>query len=79
MFCKFLKEKYQKLAKYYNEIRTSPNAYISLRKANYIKDLAAQVSSGQFKIDELNDLSDDELIAKLTEFKGVGYGLQKCL
>lgn len=27
MFCKFLKEKYQKLAKYYNEIRTSPNAY----------------------------------------------------
>lgn len=45
---------------------------ISFRKADYIKDLAARVSSGQFKIDELNDLSDEELIAKLTELKGVG-------
>ena len=45
---------------------------ISFRKADYIKDLAARVSSGQLKIDELNDLSDEELIAKLTELKGVG-------
>ena len=27
MFCKFLIFFFQKLAKYYNEIRTSPNAY----------------------------------------------------
>ena len=41
MFCKFLKEKYQKLAKYYNEIRTSPNAYIEFRnyKASSVKHL----------------------------------------
>lgn len=45
---------------------------ISFRKAEYIKDAAQQISSGEFSIDELYELPDDEVIKKLTTLKGVG-------
>lgn len=45
---------------------------MTLRKASYIKDIAESVYSGELNIDELNHLSDEEVIKKLTSLNGIG-------
>lgn len=45
---------------------------MTFRKAEYIKSFADKVESGEFDIDALNDMSDDEAINALTSLKGIG-------
>jgi DNA-3-methyladenine glycosylase II len=45
---------------------------ITFKKADYIKDFAAKVWSGEFDVDELRALSDEDVISKLCELKGIG-------
>lgn len=45
---------------------------VSLRKARYICDFARRVRDGNFDLDILWDLPDEEVIARLTDIKGVG-------
>ncbi len=45
---------------------------LSNAKASYIKDLAEHVVHGQLKIDQLDQLSDEELKAELVAVKGIG-------
>jgi len=45
---------------------------LSGQKTRYLKDLATRVLSGECRIDELEHLPDDEIIAALTSVKGVG-------
>jgi DNA-3-methyladenine glycosylase II len=45
---------------------------ISSRKAKYIKGIADAVFNGDLNLDGLNQLSDEEVIKKLTSLPGVG-------
>lgn len=45
---------------------------ITFRKADYIKDFAEKVSSGEFDIKALNNMSDETIIKKLSALKGIG-------
>lgn len=45
---------------------------MSMRKASYIKNVAATIVNGELNIDELYTLSDDEVIKKLSALHGVG-------
>lgn len=45
---------------------------MTFRKAEYIKAAADKVISGEFDLDALEGMSDDEAIAALTSLKGIG-------
>ena len=45
---------------------------LSGRKAEYIRDLARQVESGELVLGRLADLDDDEVIAEITAIRGFG-------
>jgi DNA-3-methyladenine glycosylase II len=45
---------------------------MSMRKASYIKGIGDAVFSGEFNLDELKSLPDDQVIKKLTALHGVG-------
>lgn len=45
---------------------------LSGQKARYIRSVAEQTHSGQLAIEQLHELSDEEIIAALTQIKGVG-------
>lgn len=45
---------------------------LSFQKIGYIRDLAARVAAGRLRLSQLPRLSDDEVIAALTEVKGIG-------
>lgn len=45
---------------------------ISFSKIKYIKGLAQAASDGSFEPEKLKDLSDDMVLEKLTELKGIG-------
>jgi DNA-3-methyladenine glycosylase II len=45
---------------------------LSRQKATYIQDLAVKVIEGTVRFDHLDALSNDEVIAALTQIKGVG-------
>lgn len=45
---------------------------MSLRKAEYIKDFASKVVSGEFALQAVEQLSDEEAIAALSSLKGIG-------
>ncbi|HUR91852.1 MAG TPA: DNA-3-methyladenine glycosylase [Gemmatimonadaceae bacterium] len=47
-------------------------AGLSRQKISYIKDLARAVSSGELSLDEIDAMTDEELIARLTAVKGIG-------
>jgi DNA-3-methyladenine glycosylase II len=47
-------------------------AGISRQKARYLRDLAERVISGALDLDEIERLSDEEVIAALTQVKGIG-------
>lgn len=45
---------------------------LSRQKASYIQDLALKVIEGAVSFDHLDSLTNDEIIAELTQIKGVG-------
>lgn len=45
---------------------------MSLRKAEYIKDFASKIVSGEFALQAVEQLSDEEAIAALSRLKGIG-------
>jgi DNA-3-methyladenine glycosylase II len=45
---------------------------LSGQKLSYIKDLAAKVDSGAVHLKRITKMSDDEIIAELTQVKGIG-------
>ena len=45
---------------------------LSKQKSAYLKDLAAKTASGQLDFSRLPKLSDEEVIAHLTQVKGIG-------
>lgn len=45
---------------------------LSNAKANYARDIAEHVVSGKLQFDDLDELSDEAVVAKLTDIKGVG-------
>lgn len=47
-------------------------AGLSGQKAKYIRSVAEQTHSGQLAIEQMHELSDEEIIAALTQIKGVG-------
>jgi DNA-3-methyladenine glycosylase II len=47
-------------------------AGLSRAKAAYIRDLADRIRTGQVHFEELDSLSNDEVIAELTAVKGIG-------
>ena len=47
-------------------------AGLSGQKAKYIRSVAEQSHSGQLAIERLHELSDEEIIAALTQVKGIG-------
>ena len=47
-------------------------AGISRQKAGYLRDLCARVASGEVALDELDAMTDEEVIASLTRIKGIG-------
>lgn len=57
------------LEKSVDELRT---AGLSGAKAKYIRDLAQHIVDGKVKFDHLDNLSNDEIIAELTDVKGIG-------
>lgn len=57
------------LAKDVDQLRS---AGLSRSKANYVQDLAEHILDGRLKIDELTELSNDEVITELVAVKGIG-------
>ncbi len=57
------------LEKSHEQLRS---AGLSGQKANYIQDLAVHVLDGSLKFDNLDDLSNDEIIKELVAVKGIG-------
>ena len=47
-------------------------AGLSTQKANYIRNLAEHVIDGSLPVDSLHEMNDDEIIAALTQVKGIG-------
>jgi DNA-3-methyladenine glycosylase II len=45
---------------------------LSSQKLSYVRDLCARMSDGRLSLDELVELPDDEVIARLTEVRGFG-------
>ncbi|MBS1808007.1 MAG: DNA-3-methyladenine glycosylase 2 family protein [Acidobacteria bacterium] len=45
---------------------------LSGQKLSYIKDLAAKVDDGTIHLKRISQMSDDEIIAELTQVKGIG-------
>lgn len=45
---------------------------LSRQKISYIQDLARRVASGELDLDRIDEMSDDELVARLTAVKGIG-------
>lgn len=45
---------------------------VSPQKVRYIRDLAGRVDSGDLKLSSMGRLPDEEVIARLTEVKGIG-------
>ena len=47
-------------------------AGMSRMKASYVRDLAERIASGRLRLGELDGLSDEGVVARLTEVRGVG-------
>jgi DNA-3-methyladenine glycosylase II len=47
-------------------------AGLSRAKVAYLRDLARRVESGALDLERLPDLSDEDIVAELTEIKGIG-------
>ena len=57
-------------------VATSHDAFraagLSNAKASYVRNLAEHVLDGSLPVDSLHELSDDDIIAALTQVKGIG-------
>ena len=53
-------------------VETLRRVGLSRQKAAYLHDLSARVVSGALRLDELDDLSDEQVMEALTAVKGVG-------
>lgn len=51
---------------------------LSSMKIEYIKDLAKKVDQGKIKMRSLSKTSDEEVIAHLTQVKGIGRWTARC-
>lgn len=45
---------------------------ITFKKADYILDFAAKVKNGEFDLEKVNSMNDEEVIAELSTLKGIG-------
>jgi DNA-3-methyladenine glycosylase II len=54
------------------EVADLRGAGLSGRKAEYIRDLAAHVESGELEIDRLREMPDEEVIAEIVAVRGLG-------
>jgi DNA-3-methyladenine glycosylase II len=45
---------------------------LSMRKANYIKNISDAVKKGELSLDELSDLPDEEVCRRLSALNGIG-------
>jgi len=67
---------YQRYPKPINVLNTSNSklrsAGLSKMKVTYIKDLSEKIQSKELRISSLKDRSDEEVIAHLTQVKGIG-------
>ena len=45
---------------------------LSTRKATYIREAAEKVLSGEFDLEELKDMSDEAVLAELSQLRGIG-------
>jgi DNA-3-methyladenine glycosylase II len=59
----------QVLAKTDAELRS---VGLSEKKALYIKDLATHIRDGKLNFDQFDQMTDDEIVAHLTQVKGIG-------
>jgi DNA-3-methyladenine glycosylase II len=53
-------------------LETMRGVGLSRQKASYLHDLSARVVAGSLRLDELDELSDEQVMAALTAVKGVG-------
>ncbi|MDO4842378.1 MAG: DNA-3-methyladenine glycosylase 2 family protein [Phoenicibacter congonensis] len=54
------------------EVDTLQSLGMTFRKAEYIIDFAAKVSSGEFDVDAVEHMSDNDAISALASLKGIG-------
>lgn len=54
------------------EIDQLRTAGLSPQKASYLHDLAAKIAGGSVRLSRMGRMSDDEVIAELTQVKGIG-------
>lgn len=54
------------------ELQQLRDVGLSWAKAKYVKDLADKTISGEIVLTNLQDLSDEDVIAELTKVKGIG-------
>jgi DNA-3-methyladenine glycosylase II len=54
------------------DVEVLRGAGLSGAKASYVKDLAEHVVSGELDLGEIAELADEDVIADLTEVKGIG-------
>lgn len=47
-------------------------AGLSGRKVEYLKDLASHVESGELRVDDFEELADEEIVKELTAVRGLG-------
>lgn len=47
-------------------------AGLSYAKGNYVRDIARHILDGELKLDQLDDLSNEEVTAELVAIKGIG-------
>ena len=52
--------------------QTLRDAGLSWSKVGFLKDLAERVEDGRLDLDHLGELADEDVIAELTEIKGIG-------
>jgi DNA-3-methyladenine glycosylase II len=52
--------------------QTLRDAGLSWSKVGFLKDLAERVGDGRLDLDHLSELPDEDVIAELTEIKGIG-------
>jgi len=52
--------------------RTLRRAGLSGQKVGYLRDLSARIADGRLRLDELDALPDDEVVARLVSVKGFG-------
>jgi DNA-3-methyladenine glycosylase II len=54
------------------DVQSMRAAGLSNQKANYIRDLAQHIIDGRISFDDIDALSNEEIITKLTDVKGIG-------